>query len=79
MPQLGLEAVAIHPAIETDALHVRMANEAVLIEAGKPVASYLDIEAIVTAAKSQAPTPCIPAMDSCRRMPTSPAPWRLRG
>jgi len=47
-----LPASQIHPQIEATALHVDMAEEAVLIEAAKPVASYLDSNAIVAAALS---------------------------
>jgi acetyl/propionyl-CoA carboxylase alpha subunit len=47
--KLALASVAIHPQIEATALHVDMADEAVLIEAAKPVASYLDSDAIVAA------------------------------
>jgi acetyl-CoA carboxylase biotin carboxylase subunit len=49
---LGLEAVAVHSDADTEAPHVRMADEAVRI--GPPPAgkSYLDIPAIVEAARS---------------------------
>jgi acetyl/propionyl-CoA carboxylase alpha subunit len=47
-----LASVASHPQIEANALHVAQADEAVLIEAAKPVASYLDSDAIVGAALS---------------------------
>jgi acetyl/propionyl-CoA carboxylase alpha subunit len=49
---LGLATVAVHSAVDVDALHVASADEAVLIEAPKPVASYLDIDAILAAAKA---------------------------
>src|SRR5215469_12682411 len=45
----GGRAVAIYPADDADALHVRLADEAVLIPGAGP-ASYLDAEAIVAAA-----------------------------
>jgi acetyl/propionyl-CoA carboxylase alpha subunit/acetyl-CoA carboxylase carboxyltransferase component len=44
-------AVAIHPADDADALHVRLADEALMIPGAGP-AAYLDAEAIVTAALS---------------------------
>ena len=49
---LGLEAVAVYSEADTEAPHVRMADQAVAI--GPPPAgkSYLDIEAIVEAARS---------------------------
>jgi acetyl/propionyl-CoA carboxylase alpha subunit len=43
-----------HPPIEAIALHVEMADEAVLIEAAEPVASYLDSNAIIAAARYRA-------------------------
>jgi acetyl-CoA carboxylase biotin carboxylase subunit len=48
---LGLEAVAVHSAADADALHVRLADDAV--EIGPPPAgkSYLDIDRIVGAAR----------------------------
>jgi len=50
--KLDLASVAFHPRIEVNALTVAQADEAVLIEAAKPVASYLDSDAIVAAALS---------------------------
>jgi acetyl/propionyl-CoA carboxylase alpha subunit len=50
---LGLATVAVHPPIEAEAMHVSMADEAVAIEAAKPVASYLDVNAIIAAAKAR--------------------------
>ena len=47
----GGRAVAIHPADDADALHVRLADEALLIPGAGP-AAYLDAEAIVAAARS---------------------------
>jgi acetyl/propionyl-CoA carboxylase alpha subunit len=47
----GGRAVAIYPADDADALHVRLADEALMIPGAGP-AAYLDVEAIVTAALS---------------------------
>jgi acetyl/propionyl-CoA carboxylase alpha subunit/acetyl-CoA carboxylase carboxyltransferase component len=47
----GGRAVAIYPADDADALHVRLADEALAIPGAGP-AAYLDIEAIVAAAVS---------------------------
>lgn len=47
----GLSSVAIYTGIEADALHVSLADEAIEIKADKPVGSYLDAGAIVTAAQ----------------------------
>jgi 3-methylcrotonyl-CoA carboxylase alpha subunit len=48
----GLGAVAIHSAADADALHVQKADQAVLIQADKPVKSYLDRDAIIEAARA---------------------------
>src|SRR5215475_10229577 len=45
----GGRAVAIHPADDADALHVRLADEAQMIPGAGP-AAYLDVEAVVAAA-----------------------------
>jgi hypothetical protein len=47
--KLDLASVPIHPQIDVNALHVVQADEAVRIEAAKPVASYLDSDAIAAA------------------------------
>jgi acetyl/propionyl-CoA carboxylase alpha subunit/acetyl-CoA carboxylase carboxyltransferase component len=47
----GGRAVAIYPADDADALHVRLADEALVIPGAGP-ASYLDVEAVVAAAVS---------------------------
>src|SRR5215472_11794583 len=47
----GGRAVAIYPADDADALHVRLADEALTVPGAGP-AAYLDIEAIVAAAVS---------------------------
>ena len=47
----GIATVAIHPADDALSLHVRVADEAVEI-AGRGARAYLDIEAVVKAAKS---------------------------
>src|SRR5215212_2395127 len=48
---LGIESVAVHPAVDEWSLHTRLATQSRLIGApGDAVAAYLDIEAIVAAA-----------------------------
>jgi acetyl/propionyl-CoA carboxylase alpha subunit/acetyl-CoA carboxylase carboxyltransferase component len=47
----GGRAIAIHPADDADALHVRLADEAVRVS-GVGTAAYLDIDSVVTAAVS---------------------------
>ncbi|MBT86534.1 MAG: acetyl-CoA carboxylase biotin carboxylase subunit, partial [Euryarchaeota archaeon] len=48
---MGIEVVAIHGKEDRLSLPVRLADEAVYIPRSDPLASYLDIEAIVSAAK----------------------------
>lgn len=47
---LGVRTVVAHSAGDATALHVREADEAILIEGERPVDSYLDPQAIVAAA-----------------------------
>ena len=48
--EMGLAAVAVHPADDAQSLHVRRADAAVLLP-GQGPAAYLDIAALVQAAK----------------------------
>ena len=48
--ELGMEAVAVFSDADVDALHVRLADQAVRIGPAHPAHSYLDIEAQVAAA-----------------------------
>lgn len=47
----GSKAVAVYSEADADAVHVRLADEAVLIGAPPPESSYLDAQAIVEAAR----------------------------
>ncbi|MBB5518486.1 ATP-binding protein [Amphiplicatus metriothermophilus] len=47
----GIRAVAVYSAADEDALHVKRADEAIFIGPPAPAQSYLDIEAIIAAAK----------------------------
>ena len=51
--RLGYGAVAVYSDADADALHVREADAAVRIGAALPAQSYLDIDAIIAAAKSK--------------------------
>ena len=78
--ELGIPTVAVHSTADAEAMHVRLADESVCI--GPPPAkdSYLNIPAILSAARDhRAPTRSIPATASCRRTPTSPRWWRRTG
>jgi len=47
---LGIPTVAIHSTADTDAMHVRLADESVCIGAAPSAKSYLNIPALITAA-----------------------------
>jgi geranyl-CoA carboxylase alpha subunit len=49
--RLGYETVAVHSSADANALHVRAADQACLIGGATPAASYLNIDAIVEAAR----------------------------
>ncbi len=49
--ELGIASVAVHSTVDTDALHVRFADEAVCIGPPPARASYLHIPAIISAAE----------------------------
>ncbi|MFO0682779.1 MAG: acetyl-CoA carboxylase biotin carboxylase subunit [Sandaracinus sp.] len=49
--ELGLQTVAVHSTVDTEALHVRFADEAVCIGPAKSIQSYLNIPAIMAAAE----------------------------
>ncbi len=49
--EMGLTSVAVHHSVETNARHVREADEAVELTGETPVAAHLDIEQIIAAAR----------------------------
>jgi len=49
--ELGLRTVAVHSEIDADALHTRLADEAICIGPADPSRSYLHIPAIIAAAE----------------------------
>jgi acetyl-CoA carboxylase biotin carboxylase subunit len=49
--ELGIETVAVHSTVDTGALHVRFAGEAVCIGPAKSAQSYLNVPAIIAAAE----------------------------
>lgn len=49
--ELGIKTVAVYSEVEKDALHVRLADEAVCIGPANPSQSYLNIPAILSAAE----------------------------
>jgi acetyl-CoA carboxylase biotin carboxylase subunit len=48
--EMGIRTVAVHSTADTDAMHVRLADEAICIGPPPPKDSYLNIPAILTAA-----------------------------
>lgn len=50
--EMGVRTVAVYSDADKEAMHVKLADEAVAIGAPEPAASYLDIEKIIGAAKS---------------------------
>jgi len=49
--ELGLRTVAVHSDVDVDALHTRLADEAICIGPADPARSYLHIPAIIAAAE----------------------------
>ena len=49
--ELGLSTVAVHSEVDSNALHVRFADEAVCIGPPSPMLSYLNVPAIIAAAE----------------------------
>ncbi len=52
--ELGIDSVAVHSTIDTNSLHVQMADEAVCIGEAPPQDSYLNFDAVISAAKETA-------------------------
>lgn len=51
--EMGIESVAVYSTADADALHVSLADEAVCIGPPMPKDSYLNMSAIITAAKAK--------------------------
>ena len=51
LKEMGIQSVAVYSEADRSSLHVRMADEAVCIGAARSAESYLNIDALVTAAK----------------------------
>mgnify|MGYP003138636001 CR=1 FL=1 len=69
--KLGLETVAVFSEADRDAPFVIEADHAVCIGGAAPSESYLNVDAILDAARP-ARARCIPAMAFCPRTPVSP-------
>ena len=51
LKEMGIQSVAVYSEADRNSLHVRMADEAVCIGPAPSALSYLNIDAVVTAAK----------------------------
>ncbi len=49
--ELGIKTVAVHSDVDSEALHVKLADQSVCIGPAKSAASYLNIKAIISAAE----------------------------
>ncbi len=49
--EMGINTVAIHSTADSDAMHVKMADESICVGGAKSLDSYLNIPAIITAAE----------------------------
>ena len=49
--EMGISSVAVHSTADSDAMHVRMADESVCIGPASGTESYLSIPAIIAAAE----------------------------
>ena len=67
----GVEAVAVYSTADADALHVRLADEAVCVGPPPAAESYLRIPSIVAAATTTGARRCIRATASWPRTPPS--------
>ena len=48
--ELNINTVAIHSNVDTDAMHVKLANESICVGSAQPNESYLNIPSIISAA-----------------------------
>ena len=71
LKRLGIASVAIYSDADR-ARHVALADEAVRVGAAPAADSYLNVAAILAAARETARKPCIPATASCPSTPVSP-------
>ena len=66
--KMGIKTVAVYSDADRNALHVKMADEAVHIGPSPAAQSYIVIDKIMAAVKAdRAPRRCIPATASCRK------------
>ncbi|MDB5712855.1 MAG: accC, partial [Sphingomonadales bacterium] len=49
--EMGIKTVAVHSTADSDAMHVRLADEAICIGPASATDSYLNVPAIISAAE----------------------------
>lgn len=76
--KLGIATVAVYSDADANALHVKMADEAVHIGPAPSSQSYIVIEKISMRSRKPAQMPCIQATGSCRKMLHSLRLWKRR-
>jgi acetyl-CoA carboxylase biotin carboxylase subunit len=62
--EMGIKTVAVHSTADADAMHVRLADEAICIGPPPAVDSYLNIPNIISAAEISGADAIHPAMGS---------------
>ena len=77
--RLGIGTVAVYSDADSRSLHRQMADESVHIGGAPARQSYLNAEAIISAALSTGAGLCIPATAFCLRIPVLPRRSSLRG
>jgi acetyl-CoA carboxylase biotin carboxylase subunit len=77
--EMGVETVAVHSTADADAMHVRMADEAICIGPPPSSESYLSMAAILSAAEITGARRSTPATGSFRRTPISCRRSRITG
>lgn len=70
---LGIETVAIHSTADRDQLHLKYADKTLCIGKPSPQASYLNMEAIISAAYQSNADAIHPGYGFYQKMPTLPS------
>ena len=65
--EMGIETVAVYSEADKDALHAKLADEAICIGPAKLSESYLSMERIISATIVSGAEPFIQALDYCRK------------
>lgn len=68
--EMGIRTVAVHSEADANAMHVRLADEAVCIGPARSTDSYLNKAAIISAALISGAMPFTPVSVFCRKTPT---------